>query len=131
VITATCGGTGIDLYKRIRPEISEARPFWPLGLPAWEDAWLAHGLHGESSTYLAVWRRGPAGRNAAPGSGGGPSPGAWRCRDVLLEGHVDAGQAGTGRTGVARVHGRARLVQDHGTCSALSEPPADDGRGTV
>jgi hypothetical protein len=82
VITATCGGTGIDLYKRIRPEISEARPFWPLGLPAWEDAWLAHGLHGESSTYLAVWRRGPAGRNAAPGSGGGPSPGAWRCRDV-------------------------------------------------
>jgi len=50
---------GIDLYKRIRPEIGQALPFWPLGLPSWTDSWLAHGLRGESATYLAFWRRGP------------------------------------------------------------------------
>jgi alpha-galactosidase len=49
--------SGIDLYKRIRPEIAAARPFWPLGLPGWEDSWLAHGLRGESTSYLALWRR--------------------------------------------------------------------------
>jgi alpha-galactosidase len=51
--------SGIDLYKRIRPEIGRALPFWPLGLPSWADPWLAHGLRGESATYLAFWRRGP------------------------------------------------------------------------
>jgi alpha-galactosidase len=49
---------GIDLYKRIRPEIGHALPFWPLGLPSWTDPWVAHGLRGESATYLALWRRG-------------------------------------------------------------------------
>ncbi|MGW5663530.1 hypothetical protein ACWEWG_26100 [Streptomyces sp. NPDC003758] len=51
---------GIDVYKRIRPEIGGAHPFWPLGLPSWEDDWLAHGLRADSVTYLAVWRREPA-----------------------------------------------------------------------
>ncbi|WP_244372008.1 glycoside hydrolase family 36 protein [Streptomyces griseorubiginosus] len=49
--------SAIELYKRIRPEIATARPFWPLGLPGWEDSWLAHGLRGDSATYLALWRR--------------------------------------------------------------------------
>ncbi|MFF1439202.1 alpha-galactosidase [Streptomyces sp. NPDC058295] len=51
--------SAIDVYKEIRPDIREARPFWPLGLPTWEDAWLAHGLRGQHSTYLTVWRREP------------------------------------------------------------------------
>jgi alpha-galactosidase len=51
--------SGIGVYKRIRPEIGDALPFWPLGLPSWEDTWLAHGLRGESATYLALWRREP------------------------------------------------------------------------
>ncbi|MFF4016485.1 alpha-galactosidase [Streptomyces sp. NPDC001843] len=49
----------IRVYKEIRPDIPGARPFWPLGLPAWEDAWIAHGLRGSESTLLTVWRRGP------------------------------------------------------------------------
>jgi alpha-galactosidase len=51
--------TAISVYKDIRPEIADARPFWPIGLPGWEDAWIAHGLRGRDSTFLAVWRRGP------------------------------------------------------------------------
>ncbi|MFF4488775.1 alpha-galactosidase [Streptomyces sp. NPDC001544] len=49
----------VRVYKDIRPDIPRARPIWPLGLPAWEDAWIAHGLRGRESTLLTVWRRGP------------------------------------------------------------------------
>lgn len=49
--------SAIRVYKDIRPRIADARPFWPLGLPDWEDAWIAHGLRGRDATYLAVWRR--------------------------------------------------------------------------
>ncbi|MFJ9629653.1 glycoside hydrolase family 36 protein [Streptomyces sp. NPDC101175] len=49
----------VDVYKRIRPDIARGLPFWPLGLPAWDADWLAHGLHTETATYLAVWRRQP------------------------------------------------------------------------
>jgi alpha-galactosidase len=60
--------SAIAVYKDIRPEISGARPFWPLGLPTWEDPWIAHGLRGQEATFLAVWRRGPGetGEGTAP-----------------------------------------------------------------
>ncbi|MGW0710850.1 alpha-galactosidase [Streptomyces sp. NPDC002643] len=49
--------SAIRVYKDIRPEIGQAHPFWPLGLPAWEDDWIAQGLRGRESTLLTVWRR--------------------------------------------------------------------------
>ncbi|KUN67361.1 alpha-galactosidase [Streptomyces canus] len=49
--------SAIRVYKDIRPEIAGARPFWPLGLPDWEDGWIAHGLRGRDATLVAVWRR--------------------------------------------------------------------------
>ncbi|MET9457815.1 alpha-galactosidase [Streptomyces canus] len=49
--------SAIRVYKDIRPEIAGARPFWPLGLPDWEDGWIAHGLQGRDATLVAVWRR--------------------------------------------------------------------------
>ncbi|MGW2047683.1 alpha-galactosidase [Streptomyces sp. NPDC001858] len=52
--------SGITLYKAIRPEIREGLPFWPLGLPSWEDPWIASGLRGDTGTLLALWRREPA-----------------------------------------------------------------------
>ncbi|MFJ9908761.1 glycoside hydrolase family 36 protein [Streptomyces sp. NPDC101152] len=51
--------SAVDLYKSIRPEISGALPFWPLGLPTWDDNWLAHGLRTDSAAFLALWRREP------------------------------------------------------------------------
>ncbi|MET7689048.1 glycoside hydrolase family 36 protein [Streptomyces sp. NPDC005483] len=51
--------SGVDVYKSIRSEISGALPLWPLGLPSWDDDWLAHGLRTDSATYLALWRRKP------------------------------------------------------------------------
>jgi alpha-galactosidase len=48
---------GIAVYKQIRPQISAAFPFWPLGLPKWADPWVALGVRGPNSTYVVVWRR--------------------------------------------------------------------------
>ncbi|WP_346779818.1 glycoside hydrolase family 36 protein [Streptomyces sp. S3(2020)] len=51
--------SAIHAYKNIRPQIAVARPFWPLGLPDWEDTWIAHGLRSDDATFLTVWRRAP------------------------------------------------------------------------
>ncbi|MER6419454.1 alpha-galactosidase [Streptomyces sp. NPDC001137] len=50
--------SALDVHKEIRPEIAEAHPFWPLGLPGWDDTWIAQGLRGGESTFVTVWRRG-------------------------------------------------------------------------
>lgn len=60
--------SGVDVYKHIRHDIAGALPFWPLGLPGWEDDWLAHGLHTADTTYLAVWRREPTAGSADAGA---------------------------------------------------------------
>jgi alpha-galactosidase len=39
-------------------------PSWPLGLPAWDDPWIALALHTPATTYLTVWRR-PGGEATA------------------------------------------------------------------
>ncbi|MEV0477345.1 alpha-galactosidase [Streptomyces prunicolor] len=49
--------SAVSVYKEVRGEIGTAHPFWPLGLPGWEDGWIAHGLRGAESTYMMVWRR--------------------------------------------------------------------------
>jgi alpha-galactosidase len=57
----------VRVYKEsLRPAIARSVPFWPLGLPRWDDAWVALGLRAPSGSLLAVWHRGPAG---AAGSG--------------------------------------------------------------
>jgi alpha-galactosidase len=50
----------IGVYKQIRPAIARSVPFWPLGLPGWEDPWIALGARGPEASYLTVWRRGPS-----------------------------------------------------------------------
>jgi alpha-galactosidase len=58
----------ISAYKQIRPDLATALPFWPLGLPAWEDRWLALGMRARSGSYLVVWHRGHIGNE--PGTDG-------------------------------------------------------------
>ncbi|WP_037672747.1 glycoside hydrolase family 36 protein [Streptomyces griseus] len=90
--------SGIEVYKRIRPEISGALPFWPLGLPSWEDDWPAHGLRTDSATYLAVWRRVPEGHAGSGGAGSRALPiphlrGSRQCPAVLYP--TDSGATAT------------------------------------
>ncbi|UOQ44050.1 alpha-galactosidase [Halobacillus salinarum] len=47
---------GINYYKKIRKDISNGKPFWPLGLPNFEDDWVSFGITNGNSKYIAVWR---------------------------------------------------------------------------
>lgn len=49
---------GITYYKRIRQDIKNALPFWPLGLADNRDLWTCAGLKTEHKAYVAVWKRG-------------------------------------------------------------------------
>ncbi|MFF4523051.1 alpha-galactosidase [Streptomyces bluensis] len=47
----------VALYKAIRADLPQAVPSWPLGLPAWDDPWIALALHTPTTIYLTAWRR--------------------------------------------------------------------------
>jgi alpha-galactosidase len=50
----------LHVYQQsIRPAIAAAVPFWPLGLPRWDDPWVVLGLRAPAASYLTIWRRGP------------------------------------------------------------------------
>ena len=51
----------VQVYKAIRSDLALSVPFWPLGLPGWEDSWVAQGLRTRERSYLLVWRRGGSG----------------------------------------------------------------------
>jgi alpha-galactosidase len=54
----------VRVYKEhVRSAIAGSAPFWPLGLPHWEDPWVALGLRAATASYLTIWRRW-----AAPGA---------------------------------------------------------------
>jgi alpha-galactosidase len=50
----------VQVYKAIRGDLAESVPFWPLGLPGWDDSWVVQGLRTAERSYLLVWRRGGA-----------------------------------------------------------------------
>lgn len=47
----------IETHKTLRPEIAAAVPFWPLGLPRWDDPRLALGLTDGNGSLLTLWDR--------------------------------------------------------------------------
>lgn len=60
---------GMKVYQQIRGDIPKAVPFWPLGLPAWHDDWLALGLNAgpnKGTFYVSVWRRGGSTKCSLP-----------------------------------------------------------------
>ena len=68
----------VRVYKESAPAGDRASvPFWPLGLPRWDDPWVALGLRAPDASYLAVWRRGPlaeaSGHPAAPATTSAPT----------------------------------------------------------
>ena len=49
---------GMRVYKELRKTLLVSVPFWPLGMPGWQDEWLALGFSSGSECYVSVWRRG-------------------------------------------------------------------------
>ncbi|MGW4210477.1 alpha-galactosidase [Lentzea sp. NPDC004789] len=50
-------GEATAVYKTIRADLARAVPAWPLGLPGWDDPWVALAMSAPSTTYVTVWRR--------------------------------------------------------------------------
>lgn len=47
----------LSYYKKIRENIKEALPFWPLGVSEYKEPWVCLGLYSKNKIYIAVWRR--------------------------------------------------------------------------
>ncbi|WP_328993386.1 alpha-galactosidase [Kribbella sp. NBC_01245] len=47
----------LSTYRELRSTVSTGTPWWPLGLPAWRDEWIAVGRRTGDELLLAVWRR--------------------------------------------------------------------------
>ena len=80
-------------------------PFWPLGLPRWDDPWVALGLRAPGTSRLAVWRRGPADA-AGPAAVTLPVPhlrGARVTPRVLYPSHAGAGASWDATAGTLTV----------------------------
>ncbi len=46
----------IEAHRTVLADVSSALPVWPLGLPGWEDTWVALGLDvPDGDLYLSVW----------------------------------------------------------------------------
>ncbi|MEV7694049.1 glycoside hydrolase family 36 protein [Microbacterium sp. NPDC089189] len=50
----------VRLAKDLRTHIADAVPFWPAGLPQWDDPVVALGLRADGADVVSVWRRGDA-----------------------------------------------------------------------
>ncbi|WFR65820.1 alpha-galactosidase [Curtobacterium flaccumfaciens] len=49
-------GSAIAAHREVLDVVDTALPVWPLGLPGWEDTWVALGLRAASGDlYLSVW----------------------------------------------------------------------------
>lgn len=49
-------GDAIAAHRQVLDVVEASVPVWPLGLPAWEDPWVALGLRATSGDlYLSVW----------------------------------------------------------------------------
>ena len=49
---------GVNAYKKhVQPVIGESKPFWPMGLPGWNDKVLALGLDAGDRALAMVWSR--------------------------------------------------------------------------
>ncbi|MFE5409453.1 NAD(P)-dependent oxidoreductase [Microbacterium sp. NPDC056569] len=46
------------LHKDLRAGLAESTPFWPLGLPGWDDEVICLGLHTSDADLIFVWDRG-------------------------------------------------------------------------
>jgi len=59
--------SGMKVYKKIRADLKTGVPFWPLGLPAWHDEWVALGVATvRGDRYLSIWRRGGSDSTTLP-----------------------------------------------------------------
>ncbi|MEV4685994.1 glycoside hydrolase family 36 protein [Microbacterium sp. LWH3-1.2] len=60
-------GDAVELHKTLRRSLPVATPFWPIGLPQWDDDIVCLGLHVVGGDLLFVWSRGNGRETLLPG----------------------------------------------------------------
>lgn len=48
----------VQAARCLRPGLVRSSPSWPLGLPSWDDRWVASSLHTPERVVVSVWDRG-------------------------------------------------------------------------
>ncbi|MCX2748255.1 alpha-galactosidase [Arthrobacter sp. MI7-26] len=48
----------VHAARSLRPNLVRTTPAWPLGLPGWNDRWIASALHTPERVVLSIWDRG-------------------------------------------------------------------------
>ncbi|MEU8890524.1 glycoside hydrolase family 36 protein [Streptomyces sp. NPDC048442] len=89
----------VAVYKSIRGDLPQAVPSWPLGLPGWDDPWVALALRTPATTCLTAWRR--------PGSDATATLRLPHLRDAAAR--VDLLYPSAGRADYVWTPGRAEL----------------------
>ncbi|WP_406053267.1 glycoside hydrolase family 36 protein [Kribbella sp. NBC_00889] len=51
--------SAVSAHRGVLEDLPNLLPRWPLGLPDWDDEWIALGLSDSSTTYLSLWHRSP------------------------------------------------------------------------
>jgi len=51
--------SALAAHRVVLEDLETLVPSWPLGLPGWNDEWIALCLSGPSVSYLTVWHRAP------------------------------------------------------------------------
>ncbi|TCC44325.1 alpha-galactosidase [Kribbella capetownensis] len=49
--------SAVSAHRGVLEDLPDLLPRWPLGLPDWDDEWIALGLSDSSTTYLSLWHR--------------------------------------------------------------------------
>ena len=47
----------VSTAEVLKAHLRRARPFWPLGLPRWDDPWVCLGLESPTETTILLWNR--------------------------------------------------------------------------
>ncbi|UYG17573.1 alpha-galactosidase [Brachybacterium huguangmaarense] len=89
----------VALYRERREDLPRCVPFWPLGLPGWDDDTVALGLRGPGSSTLLVWDRRADGRPIEVPLPAGTAPRL----DQVFPRALPAWDASVGEDGIARL----------------------------
>ncbi|WP_112248914.1 glycoside hydrolase family 36 protein [Kribbella monticola] len=51
--------SALTAHRAVLDDLDSLVPSWPLGLPGWNDEWIALSLNGPAVSYLSLWHRTP------------------------------------------------------------------------
>ncbi|MDN4483499.1 glycoside hydrolase family 36 protein [Demequina lignilytica] len=112
----------------LRPHLVEAVPFWPIGLPRWDDAWVVLGLRHDTTVVLIAWNRDPAVPEISiPGAADGIEQIFPRSLDAWSAEPGEGGESIVLRNPTGSVSARVLQYDATSPTSGVTHPSSDAG----